>query len=262
MAPADTTAVTPAGNTTVIAPADTTVIAPADTTVIAATDTVKVSADSTAIAPADTAAIAHVETSAVPAAVSAAVSGPRPIIAASTNVLYDLGGLVRPLSWTPNFAVEYPIGQKWSVYAEYAFPWWVTDANNQAWQILKWDIGARRWLSRHNADDRMDVLRGHFVGIDLGAGYYDIEPMHTGYQGEFQTVGLEYGYAFRLGQAWRLDLFGGIGWLGTHYRYYEGDSSDVHLLYQHNGKLQWFGPVKAGVSIKYIFHKNDRREDR
>ena len=166
------------------------------------------------------------------------------------------------MSWSPNFAVELPIGQKWSVYGEYAFPWWVNSANDKAWQILKWDIGARRWLSRHNPDDPMDVLRGHFVGIDLGAGYYDIEPKHKGYQGEFQTIGLEYGYAFRLSRSWRLDLFGGVGWMGTHYRYYEGNSTDEHLLYQHHGELQWFGPVKAGVSVKYIFHKNVRRDER
>ena len=192
--------------------------------------------------------------------VAAPVIAPaKPLFAASTNVAYDLGGLIRPMSWTPNFAIEVPIGQKWSVYGEYAFPWWLTGANDQAWQILKWDIGARRWLSRHNPNDPMDVLSGHFVGIDLGAGYYDIEPKHKGYQGEFQTVGLEYGYAFKLGRAWRLDVYAGAGWLGSHYRYYEGNSTDEHLIYQHHGKLQWLGPVKAGVSVKYIFHRNERR---
>lgn len=201
--------------------------------------------------------ISKIDTAVVASQAAPFVDNTKPIFAASTNLVYDFGGLIRPLSWSPNFSLELPIGQKWSVYGEYAFPWWVTSGNDQAWQILKWDIGARRWLSRHNPNDRMDVLRGHFLGIDLGAGYYDIEPKHTGYQGEFQTVSLEYGYAFRLGRAWRLDLFGGIGWLGTHYRYYEGDSTDQHLLYRHHGKMDWFGPVKAGISIKYIFHKTD-----
>ena len=201
--------------------------------------------------------ISKIDTTVVASEAAPFVDNTKPIFAASTNLVYDFGGLIRPLSWTPNFSLELPIGQKWSVYGEYAFPWWVTSGNDQAWQILKWDIGARRWLSRHNPNDRMDVLRGHFLGIDLGAGYYDIEPKHTGYQGEFQTVSLEYGYAFRLGRAWRLDLFGGLGWLGTHYRYYEGDSTDQHLLYRHHGKMDWFGPVKAGISIKYIFHKTD-----
>ena len=201
--------------------------------------------------------ISKIDTTVVASEAAPFVDNTKPIFAASTNLVYDFGGLIRPLSWTPNFSLELPIGQKWSVYGEYAFPWWVTSGNDQAWQILKWDIGARRWLSRHNKYDRMDVLRGHFIGIDLGAGYYDIEPRHTGYQGEFQTVSLEFGYAFRLSRAWRLDLFGGLGWLGTHYRYYEGDSTDEHLLYRHHGKMDWFGPVKAGISIKYIFHKSE-----
>lgn len=183
----------------------------------------------------------------------------KPMFAASTNVVYDLAGIVDGFRWTPNISVELPIGNKWSTYAEYAFPWWLTKENDQAWQILKWDIGARRWLSRHDDSDKMDILSGHFLGIDLGAGYYDIEPKHKGWQGEFQTVGLEYGYAFKLSQAWRLEAYVGAGWMGTHYRYYQGDSTDEHLLYQHHGKLMWFGPTKAGVSIKYIFNKPDRR---
>lgn len=186
----------------------------------------------------------------------------RPILAVSTNLLYDFGSLAYDMAFTPNIAVEVPIGQRWSVYAEYAFPWWLTPQNDRAWQILKWDIGGRWWFSRHNPSDRMDVLRGHFLGLDFGAGYYDIEPKHTGYQGEFQTLGLEYGYAFRLSPHWRLDLYAGAGWMGTHYRYYEGTSDDVHLIYQHHGRLQWFGPVKAGASIKYIFTRKVRRSVR
>ena len=182
-----------------------------------------------------------------------------PLVAVSTNLVYDLGGLIRPMSWTPNISVEVPIGKRFSVYAEYDFPWWVTAGNNKAWEILKWDLGARVWLSRPGKKP-MDVLRGHFVGLDLAGGYYDIEPEHKGYQGEFLMAGLEYGYAFRLAERWRLDLYAGAGWLGTKYRFYQGTSDDGHLIYQHDGKLNWFGPVKAGLSIKYIFtHKVKRR---
>ncbi len=183
----------------------------------------------------------------------------RPLFAVSTNLLYDLGGLIRPMSWTPNVALEIPFGQRWSVYGEYDFPWWISAGNDRAWQVLKWDLGARWWFSRHDASDPMDVLRGHFLGIDFGAGYYDIEPQHTGYQGEFQLVGLEYGYAFRLAERWRLDVNVGAGWMATHYRHYTGTADDAHLLYQDSGRLQWVGPVKAGVSLKYIFTRKNRR---
>ena len=177
----------------------------------------------------------------------------KPIIAASTNLLYDF-------AITPNISIEVPIGQRFSIFADYAFPWWVNGANDRAWEVLKWDLGARFWFSRRDPKNTMDVLKGHFVGIDLGAGYYDIEPKHKGYQGEFQTVGLEYGYSWDLGRNWRLDAFVGAGWMGTHYRYYIGSEDDQHLLYQYNGKMQWFGPTKAGVSIKYIFTHNVRRK--
>lgn len=170
----------------------------------------------------------------------------RPILAVSTNILYDL-------AITPNIAVEVPIGKHWSVLADYTFPWWVNRANDMAWQMLKLDLDARYWFGRRNSDNPMDVLKGHFVGLDLGLGYYDIEPRHTGWQGEFVVAGLEYGYGWRLGEKWRLDAFGAVGYMLTYYRYYEGNSDDSKLLWQFNGRYSWFGPVKLGASIKYIF---------
>lgn len=179
----------------------------------------------------------------------------RPIVAVSTNALYDV--LI-----TPNFAVEVPIGRQWSAYADYSFPWWVNRANDRAWQMLKLDLGGRYWISRHSKTDKMDVLNGHFVGLTGMAGYYDVEPKHEGYQGEFLAVGLEYGYAWNLGKKkkWRLEASAAAGWMGTQYRYYIGNSTDEHLLYQNNGKLNWWGPIKANISFKYIFsHKVTRR---
>lgn len=177
----------------------------------------------------------------------------RPILAVSTNALYDL-------AITPNVGVEVPIGHKVSLLVDYTFPWWLNRTNDMAWQILKLDIGARWWLSRLDKNNPMDVLRGWFVGLDLGAGYYDIEPKHTGYQGEFQTAGIEGGYSWPLGKKkhWRLDAYVGAGWMGTHYRYYKGNADDSKLIYQYNGRFTWLGPTKAGVSFKYIISHQRR----
>ena len=179
----------------------------------------------------------------------------KPLFAVSTNALYDL-------AITPNFAIEVPVGKKVSLYGEYTFPWWVTRDNSRAWQMLKWDLGARYWFFGGRSENPMDVMIGPFAGIDLGAGYYDIEPHHKGWQGEFQTVGLEIGWAWDLGKDWRLDAFVGAGWLGSHARIYEGSSDDKHLIFQDYGKLTWFGPTKAGVSFKYIFGHKERREEK
>ena len=177
-----------------------------------------------------------------------------PLFAVSTNLLYDAVA-------APNIAIEVPIGQKWSVYGEYTFPWWLPASNEWCYEMLKWDIGARYRLGNNfDKNDPMDILSGHFVGVDLSAGYYDFEPLHKGYQGEFQMASLEYGYAWKLGDNWRLDAVIGAGWLGTHYRYYEADPTDQHLIYKYSGKLNWMGPTKLGVSIKYIFTTSRRGE--
>ena len=186
----------------------------------------------------------------------------KPLFSIGTNLLLDGGVIVDPMYFTPNVEVEVPLGKHWSIWAEMTFPWWVNSSNDRAWQILKWDLGTRWYFSKLNENDPMDVLRGHHLGLDLSAGYYDIEPGHTGYQGEFQLVGLEYGYTFRLGPYVRLDLSLGAGWMGTKYRYYEGDATDAHLLYQYDGNLQWFGPVRGGVSVKVIIPYKKKVEEK
>lgn len=177
----------------------------------------------------------------------------RPLFAVTTNALYDL-------ALTPNFGYEIPIGNSFSFFSDYTFPWWITRDNSRAWQMLKWDIGGRWYFSRHDKDDRFDILNGHYLGIDLSSGYYDLEPRHEGYQGEFQMYSGQYGYAWVLGKHWRVDANIGLGVMATHFRYYKGDSQDKHLVYQHHGKLVWIGPVHAGVSFKYLFTVKQRRE--
>ena len=178
----------------------------------------------------------------------------KPFIAVKTNLLYDL--LI-----TPNIGYEIPIGQKFSFFSDYTFPWWVNRSNDRAWQMLKWDIGGRWYFSKHDKEDLLDVLRGHHLGLDLTAGYYDLEPKHKGWQGEFQGAGIEYGYTWRLSERWRLDASIGAGLFATKFRYYKGDSSDVHLIYQNHGKLFYFGPIELGVTLKYLFTRKVKKEE-
>lgn len=176
----------------------------------------------------------------------------KPFVAVGTNLLYDI-------ILTPNFNAEFPIGNHWSVLAEYTFPWFVTPGNNRAWQMLKWDIEPRFWFKggNRNADK---ALTGLFVGLDLSAGYYDIEPLHKGYQGEFQLAGLDLGYSWKLNNNWRFNIAAGFGWMGTHYRYYEGSDDDAHLLYKNHGRIPWyFGPVKAEAGLKYLFTRTVKK---
>ena len=100
------------------------------------------------------------------------------------------------------------------------------------------------------------------VGLDLSAGYYDIEPHHKGWQGEFAIAALEYGYAWRLSDAWRLDAFIDFGWIGTSFRYYEATEGDEHLLFKEAKNRSWILPTKLGVSFKYIIGRKPKNERR
>lgn len=177
----------------------------------------------------------------------------RPVLGMSTNILYDA-------AITPNVAFEIPMGKHWSLLVDYTFPWWVNRQNDRAWEIQKLDLGLRYWLGRRrDAQHPYNQLTGHFFGVDTGLGYYDIEPRHTGYQGEFLTAGLEYGYAWRLGEHWRMSAFVAAGWMGTRYRNYKGNEDDAHLLYQYDGRFIWWGPTKVGLSFQYIFISRKKR---
>jgi hypothetical protein len=167
-----------------------------------------------------------------------------PLIAVKTNLLYDAATVL-------NVAVEVPIGKHWSAGLDYKFPWWVWDNNSRALEILHWDGYARYWFG--NRSDKR-VLTGLFAGAMIGGGYYDLEPHHKGYQGEFYTASAEGGYAFRISDHWSFELSAALGWMGTKYRYYEGMQNDQHLVWQHSGHYTWIGPTKVNASIVYLFY--------
>ena len=178
---------------------------------------------------------------------------PQPCFAVKTNYLYDFAA-------TPNIAIEIPIKKKWSIGAEYTFPWWVWSHNARAYQVLYWDVTLRRWLGNR---DKKDVLSGWFVGLIGGGGYYDIEPHrslpHRGYQGWGLTASVEAGYAFYLSDRWSMEFSVAGGYAHTDYAKYKGVLDDEHLVWQHDDHREWWGPTKVNASIVYlIYHKGDK----
>jgi len=177
-----------------------------------------------------------------------------PSFALKTNLLYDIAA-------TPNVSVEFPLGNgRFSMGLNYEFPWWVWDSNSRCWQILHLEAFTRLWLGKVT---RAKSLVGPYVGLVGGAGYYDIEPKHSGWQGEAVNAGLELGWAWNLGKKnrWRLEAGVGAGWMITRYRRYQGTSDDVRLIRQYDGRYQWIGPVKAEIGLSYIIFKKDRRAE-
>ena len=177
----------------------------------------------------------------------------RPLLALKTNLLFDAALM-------PNVEIEVPVGKRWSVNGEYAFPWWQFDRGKYCMQVLMGGLEGRYWLgSRKSREDR-EVLTGHFLGLYAGGGKYDLQGGEKGYQGEFFiAAGVSYGWATRIARHLHLEFNIGIGLLRTDYRHYHARDNYQTLLWQENGKYTWFGPTKAKISLVWLLNRRVKK---
>ena len=177
----------------------------------------------------------------------------RPLLALKTNLLFDAALM-------PNVEIEVPVGKRWSVNGEYAFPWWQFDRGKYCMQVLMGGLEGRYWLgSRKSREDR-EVLTGHFLGLYAGGGKYDLQWGEKGYQGEFFiAAGVSYGWATRIARHLHLEFNIGIGLLRTDYRHYHARDNYQTLLWQENGKYTWFGPTKAKISLVWLLNRRVKK---
>ena len=177
----------------------------------------------------------------------------RPLLALKTNLLFDAALM-------PNVEIEVPVGKRWSVNGEYAFPWWQFDRGKYCMQVLMGGLEGRYWLgSRKSREDR-EVLTGHFLGLYAGGGKYDLQWGEKGYQGEFFiAAGVSYGWATRIARHLHLEFNIGIGLLRTDYRHYHARDKYQTLLWQENGKYTWFGPTKAKISLVWLLNRRVKK---
>jgi len=177
----------------------------------------------------------------------------RPLLALKTNLLFDAALM-------PNVEIEVPVGKRWSVNGEYAFPWWQFDRGKYCMQVLMGGLEGRYWLgSRKSREDR-EVLTGHFLGLYAGGGKYDLQWGEKGYQGEFFiAAGVSYGWATRIARHLHLEFNIGIGLLRTDYRHYHARDNYQTLLWQENGKYTWFGPTKAKNSLVWLLNRRVKK---
>ena len=190
----------------------------------------------------------------VPVTLSPQPKVSRPLFALKTNLLFDLTSAL-------NLEVEVPIGQRWSVAAEWIFPWWLYEKKQYALEILNGNIEGRYWWGERT---QRDQLTGWFAGIYAGAGYYDVEWKTKGYQGEFFSTGITGGFAHKIGRNLRMEYSLGIGYLTNKYREYVpqqcGTCDDWHLIRQGSGRSNWFGPTRAKVSLVWMINSGNNKK--
>ena len=159
--------------------------------------------------------------------------------AIKTNALYDAALM-------PNVELEWRINDHWSVLAEVNVAWWHKESTHKYYQIAMASPEVRRYF---NADQRW---KGWFVGAFAGGGKYDLENGGTGYRGEGYMVGFSGGYMWPIGNSFLVEASLGVGYMYSRYKEYI--PHDGHYLYQRTKDLNYFGPLKAKVSIGWRFN--------
>ena len=202
----------------------------------------------------------------------------RPVLAVKTNLLFDA-------IMAPNFEIEVPFGRyrQWSLMVEDWFPWWLFDRNSKqgsnpyrlfgvpyysnkakgyrtAYEVWTVGVELRRWFSRCWGDQ--PLMTGHFAGLYLASGKYDIEWKGMGDQGEFISAGATWGYSWLLGRRLNLELSASLGALWGPQRHYRGEYDDTHLIWKENRNFFYFGPTKLKVSIAWLLGNTLKQKTR
>ena len=190
-------------------------------------------------------------------------SGPKEktLFALKTNLLYDLGtGL--------NYAIEVPLGRKFSIQAQQHTPWWVTRDNRHCLQFLSVGPELRYWFKQTHPNEnvRGNNLLGHFIGAHVWSGDGDIQWDRFGcYQFTFWSAGLTYGFAIPVSKHFHMEFSISGGYAQIPYQHYIPTEDWQILIKDRNnaGTLHYWGPTKAEVSfvipIKRTTMTNGRR---
>ena len=179
----------------------------------------------------------------------------KPVVAVRSNLLVP----------ALNIGVEVPIGNQWSVGADYYFPWvWPKRDNKNCFEFLSWGIEGRYWFGKNRTD--YNRLQGHSIGLYGYMGYYDFERNFHGHQGEFINIGLDYTYAMAVGKkkSVHFEFSLGVGYIYSQARKYTVIESGAPLISDKiTKKIGFFGPTKANISLVVpIFQKvkpNDKQ---
>ncbi len=191
------------------------------------------------------------------------------LFALKTNLLFDAMSVI-------NAEIEVPIGNRWSIAGEFAFPWWTMDntdpsSKRNRLQVYNGNLEGKYWFGDRSEKPNMT---GWFAGLHVGAGLFDMEYDTKGYQSDlFLMGGLSGGYAHTINKKGnlRMEYSLGLGYMQTDYRYYEShyddsyvspenpDSPHWHPVRKYTSRLKWFGPTKLKVSLVWMINRTTKK---
>lgn len=172
------------------------------------------------------------------------------------EIFYLRSNLLVPAA---NFGAEMAIGNRWSIGADYYYPWVPRDASHkECFQFIAWGLDGKYWFRRYDHSNKQwrkrtesDCLEGHALGLNVSAGYYDFQRNYSGHQGEFINAGVDYLYALPIFKdRLHLEFSLGLGFIYSRaipYDVFEDGGKAYRKGFVQN--IYWLGPNKANVSL-------------
>lgn len=175
------------------------------------------------------------------------------IFAVKTNLAYDAMTML-------NYAIEVPLGDRFSVVWEHYFPWWVMRNNRICVEYLTLGGEARWWFApQPRPATARRVERDRLVGHYLGAyGFWGKADLQWDRIGCYQcypvwSAGLTYGFVFPVSKHLNLELSASFGYARIPYQHYI-PSDDWQILWRDHddaGTTHYFGPTKLQVTLAW-----------
>ena len=146
---------------------------------------------------------------------------PRPFyMSLKTNMLGDI-------LLIPNLGVEFYLGGRYSIAANWMYAWWKSDREKWYWRNYGGDIVLHKWFGRKAKEK---PLSGHHIGpyaqiitydfLVNGKGYMAGKPGGDIFDRANYAVGIEYGYSLRIARRLNVDFSLGVGYMwGKYYEY-------------------------------------------
>lgn len=181
-------------------------------------------------------------------------------MALKTNMLYDV-------ALVPNLGVEFSIGKRFSIAANYNHAWWSSKAKNLYWRYYGADATFRWWFGKQA---RLKPLQGHHIGASYQILTYDFQLGNNGIMAGLpggtlidrpnHVVALEYGYSVPIARRLNIDFAVGVGY---HWGIFEEYTPiDGHNVWQATKRRQYIGPTKLEVSLVWLIGRGNYNEDK
>lgn len=175
----------------------------------------------------------------------------KPLFAIKTNLLYDVVTIL-------NAEIEIPLKNRWSLSGEFLFPWWKSERHDLTMQLLAGQGALKYWFGNRS---RCNLLEGWSLGIVGGAGKYDVQLFEKqGEQGHLYNIGLQGGFAHRLGNHLKMEYSIGAGLIHFRYKSYdkvEGTEYGNIKVFRYpwiEKSRNWWGPFSAKVSLVWLIN--------